>query len=84
MRDYAFASLEEIGEIDDGRCPVRAVPHHDYNLARVESLVARKDNAIAHLARAIELSEQFRGHAGGNSDRDAIRDEPGFKSPIAS
>jgi len=55
-----------------------------YNLACVESLAGRKDDAIAHLARAIELSEQFRGHAEGDSDFDALRDEPGFQRLLAS
>jgi tetratricopeptide (TPR) repeat protein len=56
----------------------------NYNLACVESLAGRKQDAIEHLSRAIALSERFREYAAGDSDFDAIRDEPAFKSLIGS
>ena len=53
-----------------------------YNLACVESLTGRTDDAIVHLRRAIELAERFRAYAKEDSDFDAIRDEPGFKELV--
>ena len=53
-----------------------------YNLACVESLAGRKDAAIDHLTRVAEQSERMREYAKGDSDFDAIRDEPGFKEAI--
>ena len=53
-----------------------------YNLACCESLTGRKADALEHLGRAIELSEEFRGHARSDSDLDAIRDDPAFKQLV--
>ena len=53
-----------------------------YNLACVESLTGRTDDAIAHLRRAIELAERFRAYARDDSDFDAIRDAPGFRQLV--
>jgi tetratricopeptide (TPR) repeat protein len=50
-----------------------------YNLACCESLTGQKDEAIAHLARAFELSDQMREFAKGDSDLDVLRDEPAFR-----
>lgn len=49
-----------------------------YNVACCESLAGRADDAIAHLRRAIELSEQSRAFAKDDSDFDPLRGEPGF------
>jgi hypothetical protein len=54
-----------------------------YNLACIESLAGRTTDAIDHLRRAIEMSEKWREYARGDSDFDAIRDEPAFKELIA-
>jgi len=54
-----------------------------YNLACVESLAGRRDDAILHLRRAIEGSERIRSFARGDSDLDAIRDEPAFEELIS-
>jgi hypothetical protein len=52
-------------------------------LACCESLAGRKDDAIEHLGRSIELSpEPSRALAQDDSDLDAIRDEPAFKELI--
>ena len=67
---------------DRARELVEAHPQYPllfYNLACVESLTGRKTEAIDHLRRALELSDQFREFAKGDSDLDAIRDEPAFK-----
>ena len=53
-----------------------------YNLACVESLTGRTDDAIVHLRRAIELAERFRAYAREDSDFEAIRDEPGFRQLV--
>ena len=53
-----------------------------YNVACVESLAGRKDDALEHLRRAVEKSDQLRKLAAGDSDLDAIRQEPGFKELV--
>jgi tetratricopeptide (TPR) repeat protein len=53
-----------------------------YNLACVESLAGRKEDAIEHLRRAIDRNEQMRPWAADDSDFDAIRDEPAFKELV--
>ena len=55
-----------------------------YNLACCESLAGRTADAVEHLRRAIELSPDIsRSYAEGDSDLDAIREEPAFKELIA-
>ena len=49
-----------------------------YNLACCESRAARTEDAIEHLRRAIEVAEQCRELAAGDTDFDPIRDEPAF------
>jgi hypothetical protein len=53
-----------------------------YNLACCESMTGRTTDAVDHLRRAIEMSEQFRDYAQGDSDFDPIRDEPAFKELV--
>ena len=55
-----------------------------YNLACLESLTGRTDDALEHLRRSIEMSERFRDYAKGDSDLDAIRDEPAFEELVGS
>jgi hypothetical protein len=55
-----------------------------YNLACLESLTGRTEDAIVHLRRSIEMSERFRDYAKGDSDLDAIRDEPEFQELVGS
>ena len=54
-----------------------------YNVACCESLAGQKDQAIAHLRRAIELSERTRPFLEGDSDLDPIRQDPAFKELLA-
>lgn len=54
-----------------------------YNVACCESLAGQTDEAIAHLRRAIELSERTRSFLGGDSDLDPIRQDPAFKELLA-
>lgn len=81
--------LYEAGEYaevaDRARGLVDAHPEYPglrYNLACVESLAGRTDDAVRDLGRAIEIWEQFRDYAKGDSDFDPIRNEPGFKSLV--
>jgi tetratricopeptide (TPR) repeat protein len=72
---------------DRGRELIEANPDYPlpfYNLACVEALSGRTTDALEHLRRAIELSEQFRAYAKGDSDFDPIRDEPAFKELVGS
>ena len=59
-------------------------PNLVYNLACVESLAGRKDDALEHLRRAIELWDGARTLAQGDSDFDSIRDEPEFRELTTS
>jgi tetratricopeptide (TPR) repeat protein len=49
-----------------------------YNLACFESLAGRPDDALAHLAEAIELDSRMREWARADEDFAAIRDDPRF------
>jgi tetratricopeptide (TPR) repeat protein len=72
---------------DRGREVIEAHPEYAgvaYNVACVESLAGRKEDAIQHLRQAIDGSDRFRSLAVGDSDFDAIRDEPAFKELVAS
>jgi hypothetical protein len=82
-------TLYEAGEYaevaDRLRVLVEASPQYAllvYNLACCESLTGRTTEAVYHLGRAIDLSEQFRAYAKDDSDLDPIRDEPAFKELI--
>jgi tetratricopeptide (TPR) repeat protein len=55
--------------------------HVLYNAACFEALAGRRDDAIAHLRRAIEVDPRTAGWAAEDSDFDAIRDDPGFPRP---
>jgi hypothetical protein len=54
-----------------------------YNLACCESLTGRTTDALEHLRRAIDMSEEFRGNAKLDSDLDPIRDQPAFRQLIS-
>jgi hypothetical protein len=81
--------LYETGEhaevVERLRVLVEAHPQYAllfYNLACCESLTGRTTDAVDHLRRAIDMSEQFRAYAQDDSDLDPIRDEPAFKELI--
>jgi tetratricopeptide (TPR) repeat protein len=82
--------LYEAGEYDEAADRGRELLADDppysalyYNVACCESLAGRKQDAIAHLGRAIELSPQSRELAREDSDFDPLRDEPAFERLIA-
>jgi tetratricopeptide (TPR) repeat protein len=67
------------------RSTVEAHPEYgmlSFNLACCESLTGKRTEALMHLRRAIELSEEFRDNARIDEDLDAIRDEPGFRELV--
>jgi tetratricopeptide (TPR) repeat protein len=76
----------EYAKVADGlRALVEAHPQYPelfYNLACCESLAGRTTDAIDHLRRAIDMSEQSRTYAKDDSDFDAIREEPAFKELV--
>lgn len=55
-------------------------PYLFYNVACCESLAGRSDDAIAHLARAIEMWEGCRGLAEEDPDFEPMRDLPAFQA----
>jgi tetratricopeptide (TPR) repeat protein len=54
------------------------IPNVLYNLACFESLAGRPDDALAHLAEAIELDPRVREWAQTDEDFEAIREDPRF------
>ncbi len=82
---HLYAEGDYAAAIDRGRKLIEANPQYAvplYNLACCESLAGRVADALEHLRRAIEVSEQCRAWAKGDSDFDPIRNEPGFKKLV--
>ena len=80
---YAAGEYAEVA--DRLRALVAASPQYPmlfFNLACCESLSGRTSDALDHLGRAVEMSEEFRDSAKADSDLDPIRDEPEFKQLI--
>ena len=85
-----LAPLYEAGEYADVAdrlsALVAAAPQYPmlfYNLACCESQCGRTSDALSHLGRAIEMSDEFRESATTDSDLDPIRHEPAFSRLIA-
>jgi hypothetical protein len=53
-----------------------------YNVACAEAMSGRADDAIDHLRRGIELNEELRQFAKGDSDLDALRADPRFQELV--
>ena len=73
------------GAADRGRELIEQNPQYPtliYNVACCEALSGRKEDAIEHLRQAIALSERLREYAKGDSDFDAIRDDPEFQKLV--
>jgi len=73
------------GYIEQAKPLIEANPEYPsalYNLACVESLAGRKEDAIETLRTAIERWPRSKELAPGDSDFDAIRDEPAFKELV--
>ncbi len=77
----------EYAEVADRlRVLVEAHPQYAllfFNLACCESLIGRTTDALEHLRRAIDMSEEFRGNAKLDSDLDPIRDQRAFRQLIS-
>jgi tetratricopeptide (TPR) repeat protein len=74
------------GYIEQAKPLIEAHPEHGsalYNLACVESLAGRKEDAIESLRTAIERWPRAKELAPNDSDFDAVRDEPAFKELVA-
>ncbi len=91
--DDAWRSVIELYEdgeyaavADRGRELLEAEPDHAgllFNIACCEALAGRRDDAIVHLRRAIELDSEFGAMAAEDSDLDALRDDPEFSELLA-
>ena len=82
-RQYEAGEHEAV--VERLRPIVDANPHYPllaYNLACLESLTGRTDDALGHLRQAIDGSERFRDFAKGDTDLDAIRGEPAFEALV--
>ncbi|HEY6788662.1 MAG TPA: hypothetical protein VI365_15260 [Trebonia sp.] len=84
-----LAPLYEAGEYagvaDRLGALVAAAPQYPmlfFNLACCESQCGRTSDALDHLRRAIEMSEEFRDSAKDDPDLDPIRNEPAFRQLI--
>jgi uncharacterized protein YjlB len=55
-----------------------------YNLACIESLAGRKEDALTHLRQAIERSDRVREFAARDSDFDPIRDDRRFEELVSA
>lgn len=80
---YEAGSYAEV--VDRGRELIDAHPQYGllfYNVACCESLTGQATEALEHLRKAIDLSEQFRDYAKSDSDLDSIRGESAFQELI--
>jgi tetratricopeptide (TPR) repeat protein len=88
---YPLRRLYEAGDyaavVERGRELIAANPRSGllfYNVACCESLTGHPKEALEHVRKAIELSEQFRDYAKNDSDLDAIRSDPAFQELVDS
>ena len=88
---YPLRRLYEAGDyaevVERGREALEANPTNAllfYNVACCESLTGQRAQALEHVQKAIETSEQFRDYAKNDSDLDAIRGEPAFQELVGS
>jgi tetratricopeptide (TPR) repeat protein len=82
---YTSGRYDEVA--DRLRVAIKTHPEYPllfYNLACCESLTGRTADALDHLARAIEMSEEFRDDARDDADLRAIREEPLFRQLTAT
>ena len=55
-----------------------------YDLACFEALAGRRDAALEHLRRSIELDPQYRDYARDDEDFAPVRDDPEFQALVAT
>jgi tetratricopeptide (TPR) repeat protein len=87
--EYSFAAYGYLaaGEVDKGIAVLEEGLESKgesarllYDLACLESRSGRRDEALEHVARAVELDPKFGEHARDDPDLEAIRDDPRFLS----
>ena len=78
---YRAGEYEQVADRLETELPEDAPwPMLHYNAACIYSLTGRKEKAITHMRRAMELApDNVRGYAENDSDLEAIRGEPAFK-----
>jgi Flp pilus assembly protein TadD len=74
--DRAIESLEEALSVE----PRDALVH--YNLACYWSLAKNKRQALAYLAKAFDLQDEYRALVADESDFDSIRNDPAFQALV--
>jgi tetratricopeptide (TPR) repeat protein len=80
-----YEAGDYVGAISSARKVVEANPEYAaplYNLACCEALAGMTEDAIEHLAAAIELRSNLRDLAKEDTDFEQIRDEPGFRELV--
>jgi tetratricopeptide (TPR) repeat protein len=87
---FSAAPLAKEGRFDEAIAlmlrDAEAHPDHPallYNLACYEALADRRDDALAHLARAVELNPRFREYAEDDADFATLRDDPRFTEVVS-
>jgi tetratricopeptide (TPR) repeat protein len=87
---FSAAPLAKEGRFDEAialmQRDAEAHPDHPallYNLACYEALADRRDDAVAHLARAIELNPRFREFAEKDEDFASLRGDPRFSEALS-
>jgi tetratricopeptide (TPR) repeat protein len=87
---FSAAPLARAGKFDEAIALMQrdAELHRDqpallYNLACYEALADRRDDALEHLARAVELSPRFREFAADDEDFATLRDDPRFSEVLS-
>ena len=87
---FSAAPLARSGRFDEAialmQRDAEAHPDHPallYNLACYEALADRRDDALDHLARALELSPRFREYAEQDADFASLRDDPRFSEALS-
>lgn len=87
---FSAAPLAKEGRFDEAIALMQrdAEEHPDhpallYNLACYEALADRRDDALAHLARAVELNPRFREFAEQDADFAVLRDDPRFSEALS-
>lgn len=74
--DLAIESLEEALAVEPNDALI------SYNLACYWALAKNKRQALAYLARAFDLKDDYRALVAGEPDFDAIRNEPAFQTLV--
>jgi tetratricopeptide (TPR) repeat protein len=82
---YQAGEYEQVADrLDSDLAEDAPWPMLHYNAACIYSLTGRKEKALTHLGRAMELApDNVRGYAENDGDLEAIRGEPAFKKLFA-